>query len=59
MASVLDARGPKNFFFAFSTLLDDLAPILAIFLLKMQKSQKSAQPTVVFTVYTVTGVPNI
>jgi hypothetical protein len=31
---------------AFSTLLDGLAPILTTFLLKMQKSRKSAHPTV-------------
>jgi hypothetical protein len=30
----------------FFTLLDDLAPILTIFLLKMQKSRKSAHPTI-------------
>jgi hypothetical protein len=46
MTSALEASGPKKYFFAFSILLDGLAHISAIFLLKMQKSLKSAHPTV-------------
>jgi hypothetical protein len=45
MTSALEASGPKKFLFAFSILLDGLAHISAIFLLKMQKSLKSAHPT--------------
>jgi hypothetical protein len=37
MTSTLEASGPKHYFFAFSILLDGLAHISAIFLLKMQK----------------------
>jgi hypothetical protein len=44
MTSALEASGPKKYFFAFSILLDGLAHISAIFLLKMQKSLKSAHP---------------
>jgi hypothetical protein len=40
MTSALEASGPKKYFFAFSTLLDGLAYISAIFLLKMQKKSK-------------------
>jgi hypothetical protein len=46
MTSALEASGQNKYFLVFSTLLDALAPILTIFLLKMQKSQKSAHPTV-------------
>jgi hypothetical protein len=44
MTSALEASGPKKYFSAFSILLDGLAHISAIFLLKMQKSLKSAHP---------------
>jgi hypothetical protein len=37
MTSALEASGPKKYVFAFSILLDGLAHISAIFLLKMQK----------------------
>jgi hypothetical protein len=40
MTSALEASGPKKYFFAFSILLDGLAHISAIFLLKMQKKSK-------------------
>jgi hypothetical protein len=42
--SALEASGPKNYFFAFSILLDGLARISAIFLLKMQKKSKIGSP---------------
>jgi hypothetical protein len=44
MTSALEASGPKKYFFAFSTLLDGLAYISAIFLLKMQKKSKIGSP---------------
>jgi hypothetical protein len=31
MTSELEASGPKRYFFAFSTLLDGLAPILTVY----------------------------
>jgi hypothetical protein len=40
MTSALEASVPKTYFFAFSILLDALAHISAIFLLKMQKKSK-------------------
>jgi hypothetical protein len=40
MTFALEASGPKKYFFAFSILLDGLAHISAIFLLKMQKKSK-------------------
>jgi hypothetical protein len=44
MTSALEASGPKKYFFAFSILLDGLAHISAIFLLKMQKNSKIGSP---------------
>jgi hypothetical protein len=44
MTSALEASGPENFFLAFSILLDGLAHISAIFLLKMQKKSKIGSP---------------
>jgi hypothetical protein len=44
MTSALEASGPKKYFFAFSILLDGLAHISAIFLLKMQKKSKIGSP---------------
>jgi hypothetical protein len=46
MTIALEASGPKKIFFDFSILLDGPAHISAIFLLKMQKSRKSAHPNV-------------
>jgi hypothetical protein len=40
MTSALEASGPTKYFFAFSILLDGLAHISAIFLLKRQKKYK-------------------
>jgi hypothetical protein len=40
MTSALEVSGPKKYFFAFSILLDDLAHISAMFILKMQKKSK-------------------
>jgi hypothetical protein len=45
MTSALEVSGPKKYFFAFSILLDDLAHISAMFILKMKKSLKSAHST--------------
>jgi hypothetical protein len=42
--SALEARGSNKDFFAFSTLLDGLAPIWTIFSLKMQKKSKIGSP---------------
>jgi hypothetical protein len=44
MTSALEASGPKKYFFAFTILLDGLAHISAIFLLKMQKKSKIGSP---------------
>jgi hypothetical protein len=44
MTSALEASGPKKYFFAFSILLDGLAHISAIFLLKRQKKYKIGSP---------------
>jgi hypothetical protein len=44
MTSALEASGPKKYFFAFSILLDGLAHISAIFLLKMKKKSKIGSP---------------
>jgi hypothetical protein len=44
MTSALEASGPKKYFFAFSVILDELAHISAIFLLKMQKKSKIGSP---------------
>jgi hypothetical protein len=44
MTSALEASGPKKYFFAFCILLDGLAHISAIFLLKMQKKSKIGSP---------------
>jgi hypothetical protein len=43
MTSALEASGPKQFVLPF-TLIDGLAPIFAIFCLKILKNRKSAQP---------------
>jgi hypothetical protein len=44
MTSALEASGPIKYFLAFSILLDGLAHISAIFLLKMQKKSKIGSP---------------
>jgi hypothetical protein len=44
MTSDLEASGQKKYFFEFSILLDGLAHISAIFLLKMQKKSKIGSP---------------
>jgi hypothetical protein len=44
MTSALEASGPKKYFFAFSILLDGIAHISAIFLLKIQKKSKIGSP---------------
>jgi hypothetical protein len=54
MTSALEASGPKKYFFVFSILLDGLAHISAIFLLKMQKKSKIGSPyCTVHILYTV------
>jgi hypothetical protein len=44
MPSAVEASGPKKYFFAFSILLDGLAHISAIFLLKILKISKIGSP---------------
>jgi hypothetical protein len=52
MTSALEASGPKKYCFAFSILLDGLAHISAIFLLKMQKKSKIGSPySATMTIY--------
>jgi hypothetical protein len=54
MTSALEASGPTIYFLGFSILLDGLAHISAIFLLKMQKKSEIGSPYCTYTVYTYT-----